>query len=471
MVKAFSKEGLKIPHRIRKGAHKGEIIEMPLIHSRALGILHNPRYAGAFVYERRRTNHIVGAPKLQKLPQEDWHTLILNAHTGYLSWEEYENNQKKLRENAQANGGDRKNSPPREGPALLQGLVICGICGKRMTIRYHSRKGKLVPTYVCQVEGIKTGNRICQFIPGQNIDQSIGNRLVEIVSPQILELALTVQKELNSRLEETNRLRQQQVERAKYEADLARRRYMQTDPDNRLVAFTLEADWNNKLKILDEMQQGVEKERKNAHKGLSNAEQEQVLALAKDFSLLWNDQETTEVERKQIVRLLIEDVTLLKNHKLLVQIRYKGGKLETLELPKSLRSWEQTQTAPEVLAEINNLLDHHITEEVAEILNQQGRKTGGGLPFNARLVAGIAKRNGIKSRYERLRLQGLYTLSEMAQKLEIDPITVKKWHHAGLIEGYPYSFKNECLYVWKSEKMPGKMQGVKFSKRKKLVYV
>ncbi|OGN72840.1 MAG: hypothetical protein A3G30_01495 [Chlamydiae bacterium RIFCSPLOWO2_12_FULL_49_12] len=471
VVKVFIREGLKIPQRIRKGPNKGEIVEMPLTHSRALQTLHNPRYAGAFVYGRRRTNHILGSTKIQNLLREDWHTLIFNAHRGYLSWEEYENNQKKLRENAQANGADRRKSSPREGPALLQGLVVCGVCGRRMTIRYHRRQGKLLPTYVCQVEGIKTGVRICQSIPGQAIDQTIGDHLIELVSPQILEVALTVQKELNSQEEVVSQLRKQHVERAKYEADLAKRRYMQIDPENRLVASTLEGDWNNKLKMLDVAQQEFEQEEKQTYQGLTDKEREDILALSKDFYLLWRDEGTTDVERKKIVRLLIEDVTLSRHTTLLMQIRYKGGKTEELSLSKPLRAWEQTQTDPKALEEINVLLDHHVTEEVAQILNKQGKKTGFGLPFNGRLVTAIAKRNGIKSRYERLRSQGLFTLSEMAQKLQVDPMTVKKWHRAGLIEGFPYSFKNECLYVYSQNNTPAKMPGVRFSKRKQSAHV
>jgi hypothetical protein len=433
--------------------------------------LHNPRYAGAIVYGRRRTNHIVGISKTQKLPQEEWHTLIPNAHACYISWENYENNQKKLRENAQANGADRRKSPPREGPALLQGLIACGICGRRMTLRYHNIQGKLVPTYLCQQEGIKTGNPLCQTIPGQEIDKAIGNRLVEIVSPQVLELALAVQQELDSRLDQTDLLRQQQVERTKYEADLAKRRYMQTDPDNRLVAATLEADWNSKLKAVDEAQRELEKQRTQTRKNLDDEKRGQILALANNFSLLWNDEGTTNAERKKIVRLLIEDVTLQKKSGIIVHIRYKGGKLETLNLPKPLHSWQLTQTHPEVLQEMDKLIEDHTHEEVAEILNKRGRKTGCGLLFNARLVASIAKRNGLKSRYEHLRNQGLLSLAEMAEKLKVNPMTIKKWHKAGLIQGSPYNSKNECLYIYKANEMPTKMLGVRFTKRKKQVSI
>lgn len=468
IVTVFCREGLKIPQRIFKGPHKGEVLELPLTHSRALRILHNPRYAGAFAFGRKRTSHVVGATKIQKMSPTDWHALIFNAHEGYLSWEEYEDNQRKLLENAQSCGIDRRKSPPREGPALLQGLIVCGLCGKRMTVRYHHRKEKLLPTYVCQAEGIERGGPICQSIPGQKIDQSVGERLVEMISPQTLEITLAIQKELDSHAEETHRLRKQQVERAQYEADLARRRYIQIDPDNRLVASTLEAEWNQKLKALDEAQQQLNNPKKHpSSQELGDEERQQILDLAKDFHLLWEDQKTTDKERKMIARLLIEDVTVVKEQDVRVQIRYKGGRLEILNLPKPLTGWEQRRTLPEVLEEIDTLLEHHTSEKVAKILNEEGRKTGSGRSFNARLVDAIAKRNGIKSRYERLRNQGLLSLDEMAGRLDVDPTTIKKWHRAGLIKGYPFNFKNECLYVYLPDRMPAKMPGVKFSKRKK----
>lgn len=184
---------------------------------------------------------------IERAPREEWEELIREAHAGYIDWDEYEQNQRRLHDNCQAYGKDRRKSPPREGPAWLQGLMICGRCGKRMTVRYHSRRGQLVPDYVCQREGIEHGEPICQHIPGAAIDEAVGNILVDAVTPITLEVALAVQQELQSRLDEADRLRQQQEERARYEAELARRRYLRVDPDNRLVADSLEADWNGKL--------------------------------------------------------------------------------------------------------------------------------------------------------------------------------------------------------------------------------
>ena len=177
--------------------------------------------------------------------------LLKNAHPGYISWEQYEENLRRLRENAQANGADRRKSPPREGPALLQGLVVCGICGSRMTVRYHARQERLVPEYVCQRDGIEHAISICQRVVGDHIDNAVGQLLVESVAPLALEVTLSVQQELQARIEEVDKLRKKQVERARYEADLAQRRYLHVDPANRLVADSLEADWNGKASCVN----------------------------------------------------------------------------------------------------------------------------------------------------------------------------------------------------------------------------
>jgi hypothetical protein len=230
-VKFFAEQGLQFPRRVHTGTNKGDTVWGGLEHSRVLRILHNPRYTGAFVYGRTHTRKTVeGDCVIERVPREEWEVLIRDKYTGYIGWDEYERNQRRLQDNCQAYGADRRKSPPREGPALLQGLLICGCCGKRMTVRYHSRRGQLSPDYVCQREGIEHAEPICQHIPGSNIDEAVGNILVETITPVALEVALAVQQELQSRLEEADQLRRQQVERTRYEAELARRRYLRVDP-------------------------------------------------------------------------------------------------------------------------------------------------------------------------------------------------------------------------------------------------
>jgi DNA invertase Pin-like site-specific DNA recombinase len=465
-VKYFAEQGWQFPRRVYTGPNRGEVVWAGLEHSRALRILHNPRYTGAFVYGRTRTRKTVeGDWIIEPVPREQWEVLIREAHVGYLHWDEYEQNQRRLRDNRQAYGEDRRKSPPREGPALLQGLLVCGRCGKRMTVRYHCRRGQMLPDYVCQRDGIEHGEPICQSIPGAGIDQKVGDLLVEAVTPVTLEVALAVQQELQSRLEEADRLRQQQVERARYEAELARRRYLRVDPDNRLVADSLEADWNDKLRRLTEAQEAFEWQRAQDRKLLDDQQRAAILSLATNFPQLWHDPSTPDRERKRMVRLLLEDVTLIREDYLTLHIRFKGGAHRTVQLPLPLRSWEQRQTRREVVAVIDRLLDQYTYPEIAARLNKQGLQSGVGKPFTARIVARIQRIYRLMPRYDRLRKAGMLTVEEMATALGISPQRVKIWNRHGLIRGHAYDGKNDCLYEHPGDNPPRKAQGVKLSKR------
>jgi len=468
-VKAFRQQGLKFPRRLRSGPGKGDLVWAPLEHGHVFRILHNPRYAGVFVYGRTHSRKTIeGNLIITRIPQDQWFMAIPGAHDGYISWDEYQQNEKRLRDNAQALGKDRRQSPPREGPALLQGLILCGRCGKRMTLRYHIRKGGLEPDYVCQREGIAHAEPFCQQIPGAGIDRLIGDLLVEAVSPMTLDVALTVQHELQSRLEEADRLRQKQVARARYEADLAQRRYMKVDPDNRLVADTLEADWNHKLRALAETQQEYERRREQDRKVLNEEQRAAILSLATDFPRLWRDPTTPDRDRKRMIRLLLEDVTLIRDKDITVHVRFRGGATRTLQLQLPLNAWQQRMTNAEVVAEVDRLLDDFTYSQIASFLNERGFRSGEGNRFSPRYIARIQRCYGLRSRYDRLRNKGLLTLEEMAQSLGISMSQVKVWRHHGLVRGHAYNDKNECLYEHPGDNPPEKAQGVKLSRRRPL---
>ncbi len=468
IVRYFRREGLSFPRRLRCGASKGQLVWGPLSHTRGLQVLRNPRYAGAFVFGRtrvcRRPN---GRDGSKPQPQQDWHTLIPDAHPGYITWAQYQDNLQTLRACAQANGNDRRKSPPSGGPALLQGLIVCGICGRRMTLRYHSRRGNLVPDYMCQHESCEQGKPVCQQIPGSGIDQSVGDLLLKMVEPVTLELAMAVQAELQTRLDEVDQLRRQQVERCRYEAELAKGRYMQVDPNNRLVADALESDWNDKLRALTAAQEQYDEQRKKDRMALDDASRQQVLALARDLPRLWRDDRTSDQDRKRMVRLLIEDVTLTKAKQITVQIRFKGGATQTMQIPIPLSSWEARTTHPEVVDQIDQLLDTFTEAEVADELNRRGCLSGMKQPFSRMIVARIRRCYGLKSRFDRLRSKGLLTAEEMAQQLDVDPVTVRIWMRRGLLIGYPYNDKNEYLYESVGEDRPTKRQGTKLSERRR----
>jgi len=446
-VRSFREQGLLFPRRAQSGPHKGEVIWGSLLHYRALNVLKNPRYAGAFAYGRTQAKKTLqGTGSRHRLPQDQWHTLILDAHPGYITWADYEENLARLRANAAAYGADRKAGPPREGPALLQGLAICGRCGGRMTIRYYTRRGRSVPQYTCQAEGIKRAEPPCQRILGADIDRAIGDLLVESMSPLSLEVALSVQDELATRADDADRLRRQQVERARYEVELAQRRYLRVDPDNRLVAATLEAEWNNKLRALDSAQEDYDRQRE-ADALLDDEKRHRVLALATDFPRLWRDPDTPARERKRMVRLLIEDVTLLKADDLVVHVRFRGGDIRSLRLARPKPAADLHKLDPAVVAEVDRLLDDHTDSEIADTLHAAGYEPPVGERFSIWMVWKIRKAHQLESRFDRLRRQGMLTLDEMAERLDVHPQTVKDRAARGQLASVAYNDKGERLYA------------------------
>jgi DNA invertase Pin-like site-specific DNA recombinase len=447
VVKAFRQQSLLFPRRLKKGPHKGDLLWAEMEHSQVLRVLHNPRYAGAFIYGRTRTRKKPDGKEIwSKLPREQW-VLVPGMHAGYIAWEEYETHQRRLQENAQ---------PPHQGPALLQGIVICGICGGRMGIRYHDRDKRLVPDYVCQRKAIQQGRPVCQRITGEHIDKAVSDVLVETIMPLALELALTVQQELQTRLDDADRLRQKRVERARYETELAQRRYMSVDPSNRLVADTLEADWNQKLRALAEAQEECERQRQADRAVIDDQQRESVMALAKDFRRVWNDSHTPDRERKRIVRLLLEDVTLIRREQITVHIRFRGGVTQSLTLPLPESAPQLRKTKPAVIAEIDRLLNTNTEREIAAILNETGFRPGVGNRFDRSIVVRLRYAYDLKDRFSRLRAAGLMTLEEMAAELEVLPCTVKKWRDRALLRAHRYNDKGECLYELPDALLPRK---------------
>lgn len=208
-VRHFRHQHLLFPRRVRCGAHQGELAWGEIQHHDVLRVLHHPAYAGAYAFGRTRTTKTVdGKVHIQDVPRAEWIVFVKDAHGGYIRGEDYERNEAQLAMNSQAYAPSRF-SPPREGPALLQGLILCGKCGERMTVRYHQRGGKrIVPDYLCTHKSIEQGLAPCQRIPGAQLEQAIGEVLIQRVTPEALALTLAVQEEVIQRADEARRLRQ-----------------------------------------------------------------------------------------------------------------------------------------------------------------------------------------------------------------------------------------------------------------------
>jgi hypothetical protein len=218
--------------------------------------------------------------------------------------------------------------------------------------------------------------------------------------------------------------------------------------------------------MLAEAQELCERQREQDRQVINDQQRAAVLSLANSFPQLWRDPAIPDRERKRMVRLLLEDVTLTREDRVTLHLRFKGGAHRTIQLPLPLRSWEQRQTSQEAVAEIDRLLDLHTYPEIASHLNERGMRSGEGKPFTARIVARIQRSYDLTSRYDRLRKAGMLTVAEMAAVLEIGPQRVKIWNRHGLIHGHAYNGKNDCLYEHPGENLPRKAQGVRLSKRR-----
>jgi len=430
---------------------------MPLQHNAVLKVLRNPRYAGAFCFGRtHRTKHPDGSLHIETLPQEQWLFLVREVHAGYLNWQEYEANLAQLRANRQAHGEDRRHGPPREGPALLQGLVICGRCGNRMTVGYHEVKGgkRLYPEYRCQKEHVEEGDdKCCQRLLGAGLDAAIAELLLVRVTPLSIETSMQIHEELQAQVQEAGRLRAQQVERARYAAELAQRRFLRVDPENRLVADVLEADWNTRLRELAEVQQEAERQQEADQRKLSALEQQAIAELADDFPRVWNDPRTSDRDRKRMARLLLEDVTVLKQEEVIVvHVRFKGGAQQTITVPLS----RGRRSTPELIALIDQLLDDYTDAEVAEQLTQRGWRTYEGKPFTAARVLSLRRYQQLKTHGTRLAERGLLSAEEAASAYGVCRETLMAWGRAGLLPMYWVNDQGTAVFPPPDEHAPVK---------------
>jgi DNA invertase Pin-like site-specific DNA recombinase len=447
-IRAFRDAGLTFPWRHLKGPRKGDLDWQPLRHHTVLRILHNPRYAGAFTFGRHR--HVkLGNGKWsgRVLPREEWISFIPEAHPGYITIEQFDTNQARLTANAAAHGRDRAAGPPREGPALLQGVILCGRCGKRMTVRYHHRGPTPLPTYVCQRDGIDNAGPICAAIPGADLDLRVARLLLDTLTPLAIEAALAVTDELQHRAEQADQLRAAHVQRARHRADLARRRYLAVDPGNRLVADSLEADWNTALRELADTETAAERAREQNNQQLTDAQRDRVARLVHDLPAIWNDPATPARERKRIVRLLLTDVTVHRDGDTITgHVRFPAGQNTTLTIPAPLPVSDQRRTPAKVIAAIDDLLDTHTSGEIADILNQRGLTTGTGEAFHRLIIDNIIHTYRIRTRRQRLRATGLLTPAEAAIAYAVTPSTIKYWRQREIVVGHRYNDKGECLY-------------------------
>jgi Recombinase zinc beta ribbon domain/Recombinase len=422
-------------------------------------VLKNPRYAGAYVYGRGRYRRGAdGKMAVQrKHDSGDCLACIPDAHPGYISWEQYQQNLKLLESNGRGYALARS-SPPREGAALLQGRAVCGRCGRYFRLTYSYSREKPQARYICDPSESGLGEPNCQSIAASPVDEAIGALVTERMTPAAVELALEIRREIEARHEEADQLRCRAIEHAQYEADLAQRRFMLVDPANRLVAGTLEAAWNDKLRVLAQAREERERARQQDQLLLDDAIRQRLITMTTDFRRIWNDPDTPNRERKRLLAYIIEDVTLVKlpeEGTIRIHVRFKGGKTETLIVLSPRNLSQLMKTPPPIVELVDRLLDDHIYDEIAGILNAQGLHPGGSARpgrsntcFTAQRVAYLVREYGLRSRYDRLRDRGYLTHAQAAARLGVHEWTVEEWAKRGLIK------RHACNGHWYLYELP-----------------
>jgi len=447
VVSSFAQQHLRFPTRWWGGKRADELIWSRLTHERVLNILHSPLYAGAYVYGRTKSRrHALPGeePRIKgrtrQVKQEDWPIVLRDAHPAYISWEHFQHNQRQLDDNRTWRAEEHRGAV-REGPSLLQGIVLCGSCGRRMSIRYQ-RNGSLL-MYECHQLHSQLAARTCQTMRGDRIDQAVVVCFLQAIEPAHLEVALSALDQVEACARQVDHQWQRQIERAQYEADLARRRYKAVDPDNRLVARSLEREWNEKLAAVEKLEREHVLLPKPAALSLTTAQREQIRQLAHNLPALWHAPTTTFVERKQLMRWLIKDVTLSKRGNVIdVAIRWQTEALTSLAIPRYKMSWEERQTSPQVVDRVRELSPTHTNAQIAVVLNEEGERAGMGgaltvskiewIRYAYHIPAGCPERP--KAAPTGQRGDGRSSARAAADLLNVNVSTIADWCQLGILE-------------------------------------
>lgn len=448
VVKHFAEHGLQIPARLWRRERQGEVVWCPLRHARVLSILHNPFYAGAYVYGRTKTRRrpLPGeAPRVKgytrQVKRDEWPTILQEHHPGYISWGQFRCNQDQLDDNRTFAPDDRRGAV-REGGALLQGIVGCGVCGRRMTVRYMP--DGIRPVYVCARLHTDFAGQTCQVMRGDGLDAAVAQLLLAAIEPAQLTIALEAVEHLEAQAQAIDRQWHLRLERARYEANRARRQYLEVEPEHRLVARSLEREWNEKLSTLDQLERDYAALRPAASSQVSEAERQGIIDLVHDLPAVWHAKTTTHAERKHVVRLLIKDVTLTKLAQTVrVDVRWQTHACSTLQVPRPQPASVVRRTAPEVIARLEQLAQAHTDIEIAECLNQEGYRSGQGGVFTASKVNWLRYAYGLKSGCplgpaacpSGQRGDGRYSAQAAAKLLNVTVYTIADWCKAGKLDG------------------------------------
>ena len=407
VVRDLKQQGLDLPTRITARDGYGSLIWKTPSLSAVVRILHNPAYAGAYVFGRweysgDHRSAKTGKAIARQLPMAKWPVKIELHHPAYLSWEEYVKNRERLRQNW---SHEEAIGVARGGRALLQGIVYCGICGNKMGVQNRVLREKRSPSYICQ-SSYHNGDtdKICQSMTSRPVDSAIAEAFLEAVSPLGVEVGFRVLEQLEHDIAAQRRQRELQLEQARYEARLAQRQYDAVDPDNRLVASELERRWNEKLERVNHLEKAFVQAEQESQWNITPQERQTIKELSQNLPLVWGAETTTDQERKRLLRMAIASVQLdgvNKTGEIGVQVRWRSGVLTSFTVKRPAPGDSSLKTPPEAVVKIHEMAGKYSYRDIADHLNNAGYRTAFGRPYTHQHVGYICRRDGLAADRER----------------------------------------------------------------------
>jgi DNA invertase Pin-like site-specific DNA recombinase len=436
---------------------RGEKVELPSVEYTAFGrsvvwklpvynsvraILTNPMYAGAYAYGRTRTTtSVAGGRRTRRsgieVPREDWSVLITGHHPGFIDWRHFEENQRRINENARMKGLMGSRGAAREGPALLAGLLRCRRCGRRLHVTYSGSTGR-VPRYGCRGAAVNHGADACVSFGGLAADRAIAEAVLAIIQPGAIEAALQTAAQAEQERGAELELLRLKLEQARYETARTRRQYDAVDPENRLVAAELERRWNASLQEVARLEQEhslVE----NGRSRLPDVDREGLLRLAEDLPRVWNDASADMRIKKRIVRTLIEEILADvddEGARIELIVRWIGGQHSRLSIRKVRKGEHRHSTDLQVVDIVRELATTLSDGQIARVLNRLSLKTGRGNSWIASRVNSLRHYHGIPVYDPQQRaVEGVLTLEEVAEVLRVSPPVVRRLLERRILPG------------------------------------
>ena len=445
-------QGLKLPLQAHgyltlTAAGGGELTWVTPTYHAVHTVLTHPAYAGAYTFGRTRAERYVGEDgtlrtRRRSLPQDQWEVLITEHHEGFIDWETFQANQARIGANSRPRAHEPGTGAVREGCALLQGLATCGVCGRKLAV-YYDGKHKATPGYYCTGTGrlVEARNVHHLRIGGVTIDTAVAEAFMATLAPAGLQACLAAAQQLEDGHDAALEQWRREVERARYAASKAERRYRAVDPENRLVARGLEADWEQALSEVADAETELARRETARPTKLSDDERAAILALGDDLDRVWDAATTTDKDRKQLLRTLLDEVAITVDRdsdepQAELMLRWKGGAISDLTVPIK-RKPPPIRTDEDTIDLVRRLAVHYPDAVIAGILNRQGRRTARGLSYTASRVQSLRHHWNIpRHRPDDNPTEGeLLTVKDAAAELGLAPSTLHRWLNDGFIAG------------------------------------